>query len=348
MLNLNISSEDSNINDFLVSWKLFDSKPNQLIVHHIYDSEVLNIIETKLINTISELIPISGDSNNNYIINDKNLVSLNDDILISYVIIENGVETSFISDITFFYKNINDISIIEDVLDKIEHFIIDDNNDSLNKLNIISITDSNLSLIPLEFDIDPDFKKFYSKNTNKGISKLIKSINRNNKGLSIIYGSKGTGKTSAIKNIYNDLNKVSFFIPNNIIEHTILNPDFINFLKNYNNSVIIIDDFELLSDNYTRYNPIINNILQIVDSLISEVVNINILLIFNDENKSIIDDDLLNCNNLLEVLKFDHLDIDESNELSEHLGNKGKFKNKNKLLDIIKKKNSNNIKRVGF
>jgi hypothetical protein len=150
-----------------------------------------------------------------------------------------------------------------------------------------------------------------------------------------------------IKSISKKLNKDIFFIPNNLIDHTILNPDFLNFLKKYNNSVLVIDDFELIIDNYSRYNSVMNAIIQLVDSLISEVVSVNIILIFNIDGLSEIDD-LLECNNLLETVSFDYLEPDEANQLSEYLGNKTKYTNNSKLLSIIRNKNTDYKKRVGF
>ena len=164
--------------------------------------------------------------------------------------------------------------------------------------------------------------------------------------ISFLIGDKGTGKTSMIKNISKDINKDIFFIPNNLIDQVVLNPEFINFIKKNNECILVFDDFELAIDN-SRYNPIVNNIIQMVDSLISDIVSVNIILIFNTEDVSEIEDSI-DCNNIIDVVEFEHLNEEESNKLSEYLGDKTKYKNKTRLIDIIRGKNTNNKKRVGF
>ena len=84
-----------------------------------------------------------------------------------------------------------------------------------------------------------------------------------------------------------------------------------------------------------------------VDSLISEIIDVNIILIFNIDDHSEIED-LIECNNNLECIEFNYLDIDESNRLSEYLGKKVKYKNNSKLSDIISSKTTYSKKRVGF
>jgi len=345
MINLNINSDESNINDFLITWNKFESRPNQLIIHnsYIYNS-FTELVKINDVNKVSELIPTDDE----YIINDRSLGMISDNIFLSYVILENNTENSIITDLTFFYKELEDVEEIYEILDKLETFVIDemfeDNNSG--SLNLLSVDNSNLKIDKLEFN-DVNFDKFYSKSTKKSVSSLVKKMIKSKSGLSIFYGEKGTGKTTMIKSISKKLNKDIFFIPNNLIDHTILNPDFLNFLKKYNNSVLVIDDFELIIDNYSRYNSVMNAIIQLVDSLISEVVNVNIILIFNIDGLSEIDD-LLECNNLLETVSFDYLEPDEANQLSEYLGNKTKYTNNSKLLSIIRNKNTDYKKRVGF
>jgi DNA replication protein DnaC len=345
MINLNINSDESNINDFLITWNKFESRPNQLIIHnsYIYNS-FTELVKINDVNKVSELIPTDDE----YIINDRSLGMISDNIFLSYVILENNTENSIITDLTFFYKELEDVEEIYEILDKLETFVIDemfeDNNSG--SLNLLSVDNSNLKIDKLEFN-DVNFDKFYSKSTKKSVSSLVKKMIKSKSGLSIFYGEKGTGKTTMIKSISKKLNKDIFFIPNNLIDHTILNPDFLNFLKKYNNSVLVIDDFELIIDNYSRYNSVMNAIIQLVDSLISEVVNVNIILIFNIDGLSEIDD-LLECNNLLETVSFEYLEPDEANQLSEYLGNKTKYTNNSKLLSIIRNKNTDYKKRVGF
>jgi hypothetical protein len=345
MINLNINSEDHSKNDFLMIWDIFKTRPNQLVIHNSYDyMNFTKVVDMTNINVISELIPLIDD----YSVNDRILSSINEELYLSYVVLDSSDDKSIITDITFFYKELSNIDYLYNIIDNLEPFLVDDvlESDTNGNLNLLNVSNSNLTIEKIDFE-ELEFKKFYSKSTNKNINNLIKSIKNSKNGLSIFYGEKGTGKTNSIKNISKIIKNDIFFIPNNILDQTILNSEFISFLKKYDNSILVIDDFELALDNYSRYDSVINNIIQMVDSLISEVINVNIILIFNTDNQSEIED-LIECNNILGFIKFDYLSVDESNQLSEYLGSKTKYKNNSKLSDIIRNKNTNYKKRVGF
>lgn len=345
MINLNINSEEHSKNDFLVIWDIFKTRPNQLVINNSYDYvNFTKVVNMTNINVISELIPLIDD----YSVNDRILSSINEELYLSYVVLDSSDDKSIITDITFFYKKLSNIDYLYNIIDNLEPFLVDDylELDNESNLNLLNVSNSNLTIEKIDFE-ELEFKKFYCKSTNKNINNLIKSIKNSKNGLSIFYGEKGTGKTNSIKNISKSIKNDIFFIPNNILDQTILNSEFISFLKKYDNSILVIDDFELVLDNYSRYDSVINNIIQMVDSLISEVINVNIILIFNTDNQSEIEE-LIECNNILGFIKFDYLSADESNQLSEYLGKKTKYKNNSKLSDIIRSKNTDYKKRVGF
>jgi hypothetical protein len=347
MLKLNINSDDSNNNDFLISWSKFKSRPNQLIIHNSYLSkEFSDITKCNVINKTSELIP-SGEF---YLINDRVLSEIKENILVSYVILDKESENSITTDITFFYKDSSDLIDIYDIIDNLEDYSIDDvdYSEENNGLSIITIKDNALAISKIEVDNKvEDLNLYYSKETNKDINKFFKKIKKTKNGISVFYGEKGTGKTSIIKKLSSELNKNIFFIPNNLIDQTILNPEFINFLIKYKDCVLVIDDFEIMIDNFNRYNSAINSINQITESLLSELVDVNIILIFNTDNISEILE-ITESNNIIDIIKFNYLSPEESNNLANSLGRVGKYKNNSKVLDIIKRVKLTYKKRVGF
>jgi hypothetical protein len=77
-------------------------------------------------------------------------------------------------------------------------------------------------------------------------------------------------------------------------------------------------------------------------------MEVNIVAIFNVEDEDEIDHSLLEANNLIRVIEFEELSIDESNELSDYLGNKRQYKNKTSVLDIIRNKKPKESKEFGF
>ena len=201
---------------------------------------------------------------------------------------------------------------------------------------------------PSDIDID-NFDMFYSKKTSKEINKLVKDIKKSTKGLSILHGERGTGKTSVINYLASKLDRIVIFIPNSMIEHTISSSEFRKFLKRYSKPVIIIDDCEmLLNDAFSKSNMFVNNLMQMVDGFLSDSIEANIIAIFNVDDEDEIDHSLLDCNNLIRVVEFTDLSPSESSDLSDHVGLNKKYKNKMRVLDIIRNNKPRETHEMGF
>ena len=85
-----------------------------------------------------------------------------------------------------------------------------------------------------------------------------------------------------------------------------------------------------------------------VDGFLADTMNVNIIALFNTDTEDDIEEELLDCNSLIDVIEFEFLSIDESNELSKHLESNKKYKNKTRVIDIIKKRSSNETSKIGF
>lgn len=337
-LNLNINKDDSSLNDFLFAWEQFESRPNKIIIHNTYSSKLFSELFTEYVkekNFFTEVIP----SDEEFIINDKMFVKINDGVYCSYIIIDRRHENSIINEISFYYKSEEDFDIVQEIVEKLNSCIVGFDEDEYNIINTVSLSTSGLELEPIdisEYSFD-DFEMYYTKNTYKELNKLVKDIKKSTKGLSILYGDRGTGKTSVINYLASKLDRIVIFIPNNMVEHTINNSEFRKFLKRYTRPIIIIDDCEMLfSDYFSKSNTFVNNILQMTEGFLADSIEASVITIFNVDSEDDIDELLLESNNLVRVIEFDYLSVDESNDLSEHLGNKRSFKNKSRVLDIIR------------
>jgi hypothetical protein len=346
-ISLNISSNDYHANDFMIAWENFGERPNTLLIHNTYSSKLFNDAIKDFIldkNIFTEIIPDSEDM----IINDKMFVKLDESCYVSYIVADRNMDNSFIDSVTFYYKN--DFDNIQSIIDILNDCVLDFGEDNSNKLNTISISQNGLELEPLNFhNIDlENINSYYDKDTFKTIEKTIKKIKKSDNGLTILYGERGTGKTSIINYLADKLDRMIIFIPNNMIEHTINNPEFRWFIKKYERPIIILDDCETILNQSYLSNPITNNLLQMIDGFLANTMNVNIITIFNVENEDHIDESLLECNNLIDIIEFDSLSIEDSNELAKHLGSNKKYKNKSKVVDIIKKRSVHNEVKIGF
>ncbi len=348
-LNLNVNKDDAELNDFLYCWEQFESRPNKIVIHNTYSTNLFNeVLDNQVIerNFFTEVVPAEEA----FIINDKMFVKISDDVYCSYIVIDRKHENSVINEVTFLYKEEENFNLIQEMVEEFNGCVINFDEDD-NKLNTIALSQSGLEVEPIEMpDFDADnFELYYSKQTSKDINKLVKEIKKADKGLSILLGERGTGKTSVINYLASKLDRIVIFIPNNMIEHTINNPEFRKFLKRYSKPIIVLDDCEMMFHEYfTKSNMFANNLLQMVDGFLSDSMEVNIVAIFNVEHEDEIDHSLLEANNLIRVIEFEELSIEESNELSDYLGNKRQYKNKTTVLDIIKNKKPREKKDFGF
>ena len=360
MLNLNINKDDQNLNNYLYCWDYFTTKPNKTVVHSTYSTKLFQDKIEKYTefwkNTFTEIIPDEDDS----IINENILLKVTEDIFISYFIIDKLLDTSIVSELTIYYKydvkseKVNIIisdkvnEIINDFDDCLVDFL-DDELESSSKLNTISIGQNGLDIEPItHIDLDTDnIELYYNNKTFKEVNKAIKKIKKSDRGLLILNGERGTGKTSIIKHISDSLDRIVIFIPNNLIDQTINNPDFRKFIKRYTKPVLVLDDCEMIFNEYfNKSNTITNNLLQIVDGLIYN--DVTIITIFNTEDRLEMDHTLMESNNLIDIIDFDYLEKDEANELSSFIKSSKKYKFETRLIDVMKKKNVDSKKQIGF
>lgn len=339
MVNININKDDFNLNDYLICFDLFGSRPNKIVLYDNYDPKRFTEIVGKLKNKntddnyLTEIIP--GDP---ICINDKVFSKISESVYISYVHINRNSENNIIGEVNLFYKDKNDLDSIQSLIDKLNRCSLESNKNehTFNKLNTLFISSGVLEIEPIQIKEFENFDDYYQTDTLKGIKKLSKKINKKEKGLSILWGKRGTGKTIAAKYIAEDVDRITIFIPNNMVDTTINNPDFKTFLRRHPKALLIIDDCEtFFNEAYTKSNLFTNNMIQLVDGFLSDELGVQILLIFNADLEEDIDHSLLDCNNLISIIEFEYLDEESSQDLAKLLGIKQKPTGKNKIIDII-------------
>ena len=350
MINLNINKDDQNTNDYLYCWDHFGCKPNKTVIHTTYlTSPFLEKISKyqNWVNNQTEIIPDEEDK----IINERNLVKINDDIFISYLIIDKLIETSIVSEVVIYSKSHENLEEVDKLIEDLDECIGDFYNDEIgesNKLNTIYINGNGLDIEPINIELDlENIDSYYNTKTMKDINKSIKSIKKSERGILILNGERGTGKTSIVKYISNSIDRTVIFIPNNLIDQTINNPDFRSFLRRYNRPILVLDDCEMIfNDIFNKSNMVTNNLMQIIDGLIYK--DVTVITIFNVDNEDEIDRTLTEANNLIDVIKFNYLEKDQANELTSIIKSNKKYKNDVKLIDVIKKKKSEEKSGIGF
>lgn len=347
-INLNINKDGSEINDFLICWGNFNKRPNKLSIHNTYSTDSFSDLLQDYTDDKTISTEIVATEEGKLIFNQEVFCKISDNIYISYFIIDKNQPTSITTDVVFFYKEESDYEFIREIVEQMNDCLPEWREQENHKLNNITILNTIIGTEPIHYTEDFEtFDLYYNSDTMKDINKMVKKLKKTDKGLYILEGETGTGKTNSLKFFASEVDKMFFHIPNNLIESTINNPDFKNFIKKYDSPVFILDDCESsLLDVFGKNNQASANILQLIDGIQSDSNPVSIICIFNEvlEENNL----LLDCVNLISIVDFAPLSKEEANELSKSLGHTKRYKNKTKLLDIIKKNNIDRYKKIGF
>jgi hypothetical protein len=148
---------------------------------------------------------------------------------------------------------------------------------------------------------------------------ILKRLAQSGKGLVILHGKPGTGKTFYIRYLAAMVRKRVIFLPPGMAG-AITNPGLIELLIDHPNSILVIEDAEqlIMSRESNRESPV-SAILNITDGLLSDCLNIQVVCSFNTDI-SRIDPALLRKGRLIARYEFRELTTDKARCLSARLG----------------------------
>jgi SpoVK/Ycf46/Vps4 family AAA+-type ATPase len=173
----------------------------------------------------------------------------------------------------------------------------------------MTITKPKLSI---EDNYNNDFREIHQT--------VMKRLSRNNdKGLVLLHGKPGTGKTSYIRYLITSLRKNVIFLPPKMAG-AITNPDLISILVENPNSIFVIEDAEnIIVDRESEGHSPVSALLNISDGLLSDCLNIQIICSFNTDITKV-DSALMRKGRLIAKYEFKELEPEKANSLSAKLG----------------------------
>jgi len=215
----------------------------------------------------------------------------------------------------------NDISVLEAINKGLKKYVNPDK--SKAKISLVTSSRGGLDLVQQDIKaVEVDISMNYGTEFKPVHEKIVQKLNEDKgKGLVLLHGVPGTGKTNYIRHLCGEIKKDIIFLPPFMAEN-IASPDFITFLLEHTNSILVIEDAEKVvldreGENSSRQS--VANLLNITDGILSDCLSIQIIATFNT-SRDRIDKALLRKGRLIAEWKFDALSVEDSNNLLKSLG----------------------------
>lgn len=165
-----------------------------------------------------------------------------------------------------------------------------------------------------------DVDLFYEDDFMPVHQTIIKRLNqKRDKGIVLLHGLPGTGKTSYLRYMVGKIKKKVLFLSPSAAGN-LMDPDLIEILIDNPDSVLVVEDAEnIIMDRKITNDSSVSNLLNISDGLLSDFLNVQLICTFNS-SLTLIDSALMRKGRLIARYEFGKLGIEKAQRLSNHFG----------------------------
>lgn len=173
---------------------------------------------------------------------------------------------------------------------------------------------------------------------------------KGSKGMVLLHGIPGTGKTHYIRYLMSIVKK-RFMVISSEYASYLGTKEFMTFLLNFRDSILIIEDAEEAIKSRDQGVSAVANLLNLTDGLLSDALNIQVIVTFNCDLKKV-DKALLRKGRLIARYEFGKLCAEKSQALSDSLGFTTKIESDMTLAEIYNQSEANYValekEKIGF
>lgn len=190
-------------------------------------------------------------------------------------------------------------------------------------LEINMLTRGNYGLELTELEVKRtklDLSLYYEEDFAEIDTVIRKRLNsRNDKGIVLLHGTPGTGKTTYLRWLIGKIRKRVMFLPPNMAGQ-MTQPELVKLLLDHPNSVLFVEDAEnVIMQRQAGHDSSVSTLLNMADGLLSDFMNVQIVCTFNSP-LSTVDQALLRKGRLIAKYEFGKLSVEQARRLSIHAG----------------------------
>ena len=193
-----------------------------------------------------------------------------------------------------------------------------------------------LDLQDFEIEIPTlDIEENYGSEWAEKHDRLIDAFTiRKKKGIALLHGLPGTGKSMYIRHLIATLceNRTVVYLPNQLI-NCITDPGFIPLMAEYSGAILVIEDADEAIKARKNGGGTVDKLLNLADGILSDFLGMQIICTFNNDIASI-DEALLRKGRLILKHEFNKLDVKSAQKLSDKLGFKNTIEDPMTLAEI--------------